>query len=165
MKNSVPRALHFDGVSPKLIYMSDRFVIVLQSIPDPVTQERLEDMGFFRDPADHVWSRFCTKSEVEVVGSWLKNHRLEHRVARAQGRGMRKKYPCLTDLLLRSDGGSPTSCALCGMTGVFCRKWVEGDDTDSIDYPAQLTFYMCGQCVQLRMSPHPRLYVPAEDAL
>ncbi len=145
--------------------MSDRLVIVLHSFPDPVIQERLEDMGFFRDPERRDWSRFCSQAEVESIANWLKNHRLDHSVGKAQGRGMLKKYPRLSDLLLHKDGGGPTTCALCGTSGVFCRKWMEGDDTDSIDYPAQHGFYMCGCCVQDRMAPHPRLYAPAEDTL
>ena len=138
---------------------------MIRSWPDPVTLERLEDMGFFRDPSSGYWSRFCAPSEVENLVEWLKSHRLTHRVAKAQGRGILKKYPRLSDLLLHKDGGNAINCALCGAQNVHCRKWIEGDDTDSVDYPGCRSFYMCGKCVQERMSPHPRLYAPAEDAL
>ncbi len=123
---------------------------MLRSFPDPVIQERLEDMGFFRDPDRRDWSRFCSQSEVESIAIWLKNHRLDHRVGKAQGRGMLKKYPRLSDLLLHKDGGNPTTCALCGARGVFCRKWIEGDDTDSIDSGAAWFLYVR----PLRAGPH-----------
>ena len=64
-----------------------------------------------------------------------------------------------------ADGGSPTRCGYCGKVNVFCRQWVEGDDTDSTDYPNPARVYLCGSCVQHVMQPHPRMYVPAEDKL
>ena len=82
-----------------------------------------------------------------------------------RGQGELKKHPRLSTQLLLRDGGSPTTCALCGARMVPCRQWVEGDDTDSVDYPHAARFFLCGTCVQTHMQPHPRLYSPAEDQL
>ena len=146
--------------------MEERLIIVVKSRPDPVIQERLEDMGFFPDKtAGARWCRFCSLEEAAGLAEWLKRHRLGHKIAKATGRGEVKKYPRLSESLVLGDGGGPTRCALCGAQNTSCRKWVEGDDTDSTDYPAPAKFYLCGRCVQERMQPHPRLYAPAEDTL
>jgi hypothetical protein len=157
--------------------MAPRKVIRLVSWPDPLTQERIEDMGFFFDRQARLasraalaagggtWVRFCDEDELEPVADWLRRHRLAFEAAAAKGRGELVRHPKLSDQLLRRDGGSPTACALCGARDVACRQWVEGDDTDSIDYPDPARFYLCGPCVQAHMQPHPRLYAPADDAL
>jgi hypothetical protein len=145
--------------------LEPRKTIKLVTWPDPLVQERLEDMGFFYDETARTWVRYCDQREVASVGEWLKRHHLQQEVVPARGRGELKKHPKLSDVLLLKDGGGTTSCALCGAQGVACRQWVEGDDTDSIDYPSPAKFYLCGSCVQIRMQPHPRLYTPAEDQL
>ena len=128
-------------------------------------QERLEDMGFFFDPPAHAWIRFADPQELPQLTDWLKRHALSHEISPARGRGELKKHPRLSDMLVLKNGGSPTSCALCGNSPTPCRLWVEGDDTDSIDYPHPARFYLCGTCVQTRMQPHPRLYSPADEQL
>ncbi len=145
--------------------MTARKTIKITAWPDPLVQERLEDMDFFFDQEFHTWIRFCDEEEVQTLNEWLKRHHLAHEVAPAKGRGELKKHPRLSEQLIVKDGGSPSTCALCGAKNVPCRLWIEGDDTDSIDYPEAARFYMCGSCVQTRMQPHPRLYAPAENAL
>jgi hypothetical protein len=150
-------------------------MIRLISWPDPLLQERLEDMGFFFDATVRTaslrggsagaWVRFCEESEVDPVGEWLKRHQLSFEAVAARGRGEVRKHPRLSEQLLLKNGGSATRCALCGASGVSCRQWIEGDDTDSTDYPNPARFFLCGQCVQVRMQPHPRLYSPADDQL
>jgi hypothetical protein len=142
-----------------------RKLIQINTWPDPLIQERIEELGFFWDKPVQSWLRFCGDDEVPGLSGWLKRHHLSFTVKPATGRGELKKHPKLSDELMLRDGGGPQTCALCGARGVPCRQWVEGDDTDSTDYPNAARFYMCGQCVQERMSPHPRLYAPTEDQL
>jgi len=144
--------------------MTARKVIKVTAWPDPLVQERLEDIGFFYDAPTRTWVKFCEEDETQSVREWLKRHHLAHEVGNASGRGELKKHPRLSDALILKDGGSPTRCALCGMSGA-CRQWVEGDDTDSTDYPNPAKFYLCGNCVQTRMQAHPRLYAPAAEQL
>ena len=131
--------------------------------PDPVMQEQLEATGFFMDPASGCWMRFANQDETRDLVEYLKRCRLAHEVKPARGKGRLTRYPRLTTKA--TDGGAPTRCGYCGKDNVFCRQWVEGDDTDSIDYPNPARLYLCGQCVQHVMQPHPRMYVPAEDKL
>lgn len=138
---------------------------MLRSWPDPLMQERLEDAGFFFDPPHRTWVRFADEEEVDAIADYLKRHALKGVVQPATGRGQTVKHPRLADQLVLPDGGSPTVCALCGQSGVSCRRWLEGDDTDDTDYPNAAVFYMCGKCVQERMLPHPRLYAPVDEAL
>jgi hypothetical protein len=145
--------------------MTLRKTITITSWPDPLMQERVEDMGFFFDAPAHAWIRFCETHELAPLVEWLKRHHLSHAVSPARGRGELKKHPRLSEMLVLRGGGSPTSCALCGTTNAPCRLWIEGDDTDSIDYPNPARFYLCGTCVQTRMQPHPRLYSPADEQL
>jgi hypothetical protein len=163
--------------------MNPRKMIRLVTWPDPLLQERIEDMGFFYDAAVRVmlprnpglagagrsnqgaWVRFCDEHEVDAVGEWLKRHRLAFEAVPARGQGELKRHPRLSEQLLLKTGGSASTCALCGLRNTPCRQWVEGDDTDSTDYPSPARFFLCGQCVQVRMQPHPRLYAPAEDQL
>jgi hypothetical protein len=145
--------------------MLARKTVKLTSWPDPLIQERLEDMGFFFDQTLRSWIRFCDEDEVQPINEWLKRHHLAHEVHPARGRGELKKPPKLSEQLVLRNGGSPTVCALCGASGVACRQWVEGDDTDSTEYPNAAKFYLCGNCVQNRMQPHPRLYAPASETL
>ncbi len=142
-----------------------RKTVKLTSWPDPLVQERLEDMGFFFDQAFRSWIRFCDEREVQPLNEWLKRHHLSHEVLQAKGRGELKKHPRLSSELVLKNGGSATRCALCAAKGVSCRQWIEGDDTDSTDYPDAARFYLCGACVQARMQPHPRLYAPADEQL
>ena len=145
--------------------MSVRKTVKLTGWPDPLVQERIEDMGFFFDAEQKSWIRFCDQSEVQSLNEWLKRHHLSHEVFAAKGGGELKKHPKLSDQLVLRNGGGPTTCALCGATKVACRQWVEGDDTDSTNYPNPAKFFLCGKCVQERMQPHPRLYAPAEEQL
>ncbi len=145
--------------------MSPRKTIKLTAWPDPLVQERLEEMGFFFDADFRTWIHFCDESEAQPINDWLKRHHLSHEIIPAKGRGELKKYPRLSEQLLIKTGGGPDTCALCGARGVPCRQWIEGDDTDSIDYPNPARFYLCGNCVQTRMQPHPRLYTPAAEQL
>ncbi len=145
--------------------MQARKTIKILTWPDPLVQERLEDMGFFYDPAQRTWVRFADEREAGALGDWLKRHHLQVEIVPARGHGELKKYSKLSDELLMKDGGNPTACALCGTRGVPCRQWIQGDDTDAIEYPSPAKFYLCGSCVQTRMQPHPRLYVTAEDRL
>lgn len=145
--------------------MTVRKTVKLTTWPDPLVQERLEDMGFFFDTHHHSWIRHCDSTEVQSLNDWLKRHHLSHEVFPAQGRGELKKHPRLSEQLVLRNGGGPTACALCGATNIACRQWVEGDDTDSTDYPNAAKFFLCGKCVQTRMQPHPRLYSPADEQL
>ena len=145
--------------------MSPRKTIKITAWPDPLVQERLEDMGFFFDNDFRTWIRFCSENEVKPINEWLQRHHLSHEILPAKGQGELKKHPKLSDLLVLKNGGSPEMCALCGGSQKLCRQWVEGDDTDSTDYPNAARFYLCGQCVQSRMQPHPRLYSPSDDQL
>jgi hypothetical protein len=145
--------------------MHSRKTVKITAWPDPLVQERLEDRGFFFDTEARTWICFCDQGEVQALNDWLKRHHLSHEVFPAKGRGEIKKHPRLSDQLVIKSGGSPTVCALCGTHNTPCRQWIEGDDTDSIDYPNPARFYLCGNCVQNRMQPHPRLYAPAEEQL
>ena len=144
--------------------MTLRKAIKVTAWPDPLVQERLEDIGFFYDSPSQAWLKFCEEGETQSVVDWLKRHHLSHEISVAKGRGEVKKHARLSDALMIKTGGSPTRCALCGAPAP-CRQWVEGDDTDSTDYPNAARFYLCGTCVQDRMQPHPRLYSPAEEQL
>ena len=145
--------------------LNSRKILQLSSWPDPLLQERLEDMGFFFDPRFRSWIRYCDDEEVASISEWLKRHHLRSLSTMARGRGETSRLPKLSDELLRKDGGTPSACALCGAQNVFCRQWIEGDDTDSTEYPGAAKFFLCGQCVQTRMHAHPRLYAPTEDHL
>jgi hypothetical protein len=145
--------------------MTARKMVKITTWPDPLVQERLEDIGFFFDSPARTWIKFCGQSEISSLNDWLKRHHLSHEVQPAHGRGETKKHPRLSDELMLKNGGAPDACALCGKTDTPCREWVEGDDTDSTDYPDPARFYLCGQCVQTRMQPHPRLYSPADERL
>jgi len=145
--------------------MEPRKLIKLTAWPDPLVQERLEDIGFFFDQEFRTWIRFSDEKEVPSINDWLKRHHLAHEIAGAHGRGETKRLPKLSDELFLKDGGSPTRCALCGAQNSPCRQWIEGDDTDDIDYTGAKRFYMCGPCAQTRMPAHPRLYSPADDVL
>ncbi len=145
--------------------LEPRKMIRLGSWPDPLLQERAEEMGFFWDIKLKSWLRFCDADELSSIVTWLKRNHLSHTIVVATGRGELKKHPRLSDELVLHDGGGPLTCALCGAREVSCRLWVEGDDTDSVDYPNAARFFMCGKCVQERMSPHPRLYAPAPEQL
>jgi hypothetical protein len=145
--------------------MNERKMVKITAWPDPLMQERLEDLGFFSDAGVHAWIRFCDENEVGGISEWLRRHQLGHEVVAARGCGETRKHPRLSDLLVLKDGGGPDRCALCGAEDVPCRQWIEGDDTDSVDYEGAARFYLCGKCVQTRMQPHPRLYVPTEEQL
>jgi hypothetical protein len=145
--------------------MTTRKTIKITAWPDPLLQERLEDMGFFFDAEYHTWIRFCGEHEVQGLNDWLKRHYLSHEILPAKGRGETRRHSRLSDELVLKDGGGPDTCALCGQTPTPCRQWIEGDDTDSTDYPHAARFYLCGKCVQTRMQPHPRLYTPADEQL
>jgi len=145
--------------------MTTRKTIKITTWPDPLMQERMEEMGFFFDQEYRSWILFCNESEVSAVNELLKRHHLSHEVLPAKGRGELKRHPKLSAELVLKNGGSANACALCGASGVPCRQWIEGDDTDSIDYPKPARFYLCGKCVQTRMQPHPRLYAPATEQL
>jgi len=129
-----------------------------------VVLEKLQDLGFFSDP-ELGMIHYCWKMEIEHLAEWLLKRRLAYEIRPAAGVGELKKHSRLSDLLVRADGGSATTCALCGAREVPCRLWIEGDDTDNIEYPSAARFYMCGRCVRDRMQPHPRLYAAAEDTL
>jgi len=145
--------------------LSVRRVLKIATWPDPLLQERLEEVGFFFDNKSKTWIRYCEEGELADLQTWLQRRGLKHKVAEAVGRGELKRMPRLSEQLVIKNGGSPTRCALCGAQGVACRQWVEGDDTDSVDYPNAARFYMCGQCVQFQMQPHQRLYAPVEEVL
>ncbi len=145
--------------------MTSRKTVKITAWPDPLVQERLEDMGFFFDAEFRTWIRFCEEGEIASVADWLKRHRLAHEVVPAKGRGELKKHPRLSAQLILKNGGSHDACSLCGASHTPCRQWIEGDDTDSTDYPNPARFFLCGNCVQTRMQPHPRLYVPASEQL
>jgi len=145
--------------------LSVRKTIRLTCWPDPLLQERIEEAGFFFDRTFHGWVRFAEEGEVDSVAEWLKRHRLTWQVLPAHVRAELKRHPRLSDELLLKNGGSPTVCALCATAGIACRQWIEGDDTDSTEYPHAARFYLCGKCVQNRMSPHPRLYATVDESL
>ena len=145
--------------------MAKRTLVIIRSWPDPIIQERLEDIGFFRDETYRAWINFCDLEDIKELAAWLKRERISFEVREATGQGELKKHPCLSSSLLVKSGGGPDECALCGTRGVPCREWIEGDDTDSVQYPKAARFYMCGKCVQERMQKHPRLYAPAPDRL
>jgi len=138
--------------------------MIVKTWPDPVIFEKLQDLGFFYDSQLGL-VHYCRQNEIENIAEWLLKRRLAYEIRPAVGTGELKKYSRLSELLVLTDGGSPTACALCGAQNVPCRLWIEGDDTDSIEYPSPARFYMCGRCVQNRMQPHPRLYAPADDVL
>lgn len=145
--------------------MAERKVIVITSWPDPLMQERLEDMNFFFDSASSAWIQFTDAADISPVRDWLTRHHLRFRLDPAKGVGQTVKHDKLSAHLLLKNGGGPTSCALCGTQNTPCRQWIEGDDTDSTDYPGAAMFFMCGRCVREKMSPHPRLYAPVEETL
>ena len=145
--------------------MRERKMIKITSWPDPLVQERMEDLGFFFDGGMRAWIRFCDEDEVSRISEWLRRHQLGHEAMAARGRGETRKHPRLSDSLVLRDGGGPSRCALCGAEGSPCRQWIEGDDTDCVEYEGAARFFLCGKCVQMRMQPHPRLYVPTEEQL
>lgn len=146
--------------------MVERLVIRVKHWLDPIAQERLEEMGFFREgPRNSAWTYYCDPAEAAQMTQWLKKRNVHFDVQSADGIGELKKYTRLSDMLVDKSGGDPTHCALCGAHDVFCRQWVQGDDADNIDYPSPTRFYMCGNCVRTRMQSHPRLYAPADDVL
>ncbi len=146
--------------------MVERLAIKVKHWLDPIAQERLEDMGFFREgPRNGSWTCYCDASEVQRVSHWLKERQVSFEIRPADGVGELTKYSRLSDLLVDKSGGGPTHCALCGAQNVFCRQWVQGDDADNTDYPSPIRFYMCGKCVRTRMQSHPLVDAPADDAL
>ena len=146
--------------------MVERLVIKVKHWLDPIAQERLEDMGFFREgPRNSAWTCYCDPSEAQQMAQWLKKRNVSFDIRPADGVGELKKYSRLSDMLVDKTGGGPTHCALCGAKDVFCRQWVQGDDADNIDYPSPVRFFMCGKCVRTIMQSHPRLYAPADDVL
>lgn len=145
--------------------LSSRLVLQIRSWPDPVLQEHLEEAGFFFDPKRKAWIVYCEAHEADPWGEWLKRRHLQYLSFPAEGRGEVQRLPRLSAELLLPKGGNASHCALCGTRGVFCRQWIEGDDTDSTQYEGAKKFYMCGKCVQERMTPHPRLYAPVEGQL
>lgn len=145
--------------------LSVRRILKVATWPDPLLQERLEEVGFFFDTGHKTWIRYCDESELGDLQSWLQRRGLKCKICEAVGRGELKRLPRLSDHLVIKNGGSPTRCAVCGAQNVACRQWIEGDDTDSTEYPQAARFYMCGQCVQFQMQPHQRLYAPVEESL
>ncbi|MEI7765845.1 MAG: hypothetical protein WCJ97_00250 [Phycisphaerae bacterium] len=145
--------------------MTERKIIRLQSWPDPILQEQLEEMGFFRDDPLGLWVRYCDANELEYLVAWLKKRHITGHVTTASGRGQLTRLPRLSANLMLRKGGSPNHCSLCGTKQVPCYMWVEGDDTDSIYYPGARHFYLCGVCVQKFLLPHPRLYTLAQEKL
>jgi hypothetical protein len=145
--------------------LSVRKLLQVATWPDPLLQERLEEVGFFYERGYRRWIRFCDDGELDELQTWLTRRAMAFKVGPAPGRGELKRVGRLSEALIVTAGGSPSQCALCGTRNVPCRVWIEGDDTDSIDYPGAARFYLCGACVQHQMQPHPRLYVPAEDVL
>jgi hypothetical protein len=143
----------------------DRRIVKVRGFPDPLTLERIEDAGFFFDDRAKTWIRFCAADEVAQWMDYLERRRLGSEVSIATGMGQTRRMPCLSKQLLLTDGGGPTRCALCAADQQACREWIEGDDTDALDYPNAARFYLCGPCVQLHIAAHPRLYAPVEDAL
>jgi hypothetical protein len=164
--NCIAGAFFFLGLALLIFVMVERLVIKVKNWLDPIAQERLEDMGFFREgPRNSAWTCYCAPAEAEQVAQWLKKRNVSFEIQPADGIGELKKYGRLSDMLVDKTGGGPTHCALCGARDVFCRQWVQGDDADNIDYPSPIRFFMCGKCVRTHMQSHPRLYAPADDVL
>jgi hypothetical protein len=145
--------------------LTPRQIVQVRSWPDPLLQERLEDVGFFFDAQFHTWVRFVDPDEASAVTDYLERHHLGYEVGLAPGRGETRRLPRMSDDLLLRDGGGPARCALCGKGNTPCRQWVEGDDTDCVEYPGAARFYLCGGCVQTHVQQHPRLYSPVEETL
>ncbi len=141
--------------------MSERLMIKLKTWPTSIEQEQIEAMGFFNQRG---WRMFCDDDELSTIAEWLKEKHLSFSVQHSDRAGKYEDYPRLSEQLLRTDGGSPTACALCGRDGVACRQWIEGDDSDRIE-PTAKRFYVCGRCVQEKIIPHGRLYTHADDVL
>ncbi len=141
--------------------MSERLMIKLKTWPTSIEQEQIEAMGFFNRRG---WRMFCDDDELPAIVEWLKEKHLSFSVQQTESIGKYEEYPRLSEQLLRTDGGSPTACALCGRDGVACYQHVEGDDSDRIE-PAAKRFYVCGRCVQQKIVPHGRLYTHADDVL
>jgi hypothetical protein len=148
-----------------MVGMTERTIITLTQWPDPLQQERVEEIGFFFDRQRRGWVLFVNAEDVDGVVEWAKKHQLAVQSEVVEDRGAAVRYPRLSAELVRRDGGGPGACALCGAANVPCWQWIEGDDTDSIEYPNAPRFYMCGRCVQEKMAPHPRLYARARDVL
>ena len=164
--NCIAGAFFFLGLALLISVMVERLVIRVKNWLDPIAQERLEDMVFFREgPRNSAWTCYCAPAEAEQVAQWLKKRNVSFEIQPADGIGELKKYGRLSDMLVDKTGGGPTHCALCGARDVFCRQWVQGDDADNIDYPSPIRFFMCGKCVRTHMQSHPRLYAPADDVL
>lgn len=140
-----------------------RWQIVLLSQPDPISLERLEDHGFFFGELESRYIRFVGEHDRKIFEAMLKKSGYEFETNEAPGRGQFSRYPRLSDELAILDGGDAASCGLCGMTGVDSRKWIEGDDADDIRAEGARSFYMCGECVQSKMDPHPRIYSPVDE--
>ena len=111
-----------------------------------------------------VRSAPAVAGEPHVIETLLKGSGYQYKIAEAPGRGEFTRYPRLSDQLMLPDGGRPDRCGLCGKRVDHCRKWIEGDDADDVRAAGVRSFYMCGQCVQMRMEPHPRIYAPAVRA-
>src|SRR4051794_10987141 len=84
--------------------LSVRKTIRLTSWPDPLLQERIEEVGFFFARTYQGWVRFAEEPEVESVSEWLKRHRLTWQILPAQGRSELKRHPRLSDELLLKNG-------------------------------------------------------------
>lgn len=141
--------------------MPERLLIKLKTWPTSIEQEHLEELGFFNKQR---WQMFCDPDELPNLVEWLKARRLSFSVHQSDRMGKYEDYSRLSDQLLRTDGGSPTACALCGRDGVACYQWMEGDDTDQIEATAR-RFYLCGKCVREKLIPHGRLYTRSDDVL
>jgi len=118
-------------------------------------------MGFFNK---NGWRMFCDPDELPTLVEWLKERHFSFGVHKSNRVGKYEEYPRLSEQLLRTDGGCPTACALCGREGIGCHQWMEGDDADCIERNAR-RFYLCGTCVREKIMPHERLYSRAEDVL
>src|SRR4051794_13274661 len=113
--------LNFPRHSCIPFFMTARKTIKVTAWPDPLVQERLEDMGFFFDNDFRTWIRFCGEQEVQTTNKWLKRHPLPHKTPPAKGRGETRKHPKLSDQLKLKNGGSHNTCGLCGKTNTPCR--------------------------------------------
>ena len=141
--------------------MPERLLIKLKTWPNSIEQEHLEALGFFNQKG---WRMFCDPDELATLVEWLKDRHLSFSVHQSNRAGKYEDYSRLSEQLLRTDGGSPTACALCGRDGIACYQWIEGDDADHIEATAR-RFYLCGLCVREKILPHGRLYTRADDVL
>ena len=57
--------------------MSSRKTIKITSWPDPLMQERLEEIGFFFDGPLQAWIRFCEEEDLQQLTEWVRRLHLE----------------------------------------------------------------------------------------